>query len=228
MPQDEKGHNLDFIQPTNGQAQSAVDSQKQQHAFIEQLKEPSPIGKHSNGLVIAIIATVVVLVEFVISLAITTNRSSNIKTLDRRISDAKAQLATEPLASLDTQITYLSNGLKTYEKSVSDDRNFAYLWKDLKQKTVDNTRLRNLSVSNKNVVTITGEARDYSDIAKLIVSYRGSDSLRNVALLSTVSREKLKEFSLTANYVAPVITPVSPTNSILPTQSAQGTTGAQL
>lgn len=178
----------------------------EQKAFIERLedsnRQESIIAKLDRSVLYTVIIIGLLFVQLIVVFILSATKKSQLATKNDIIQSANRDLS-GPLAQVDQQVEAITKGFQKYNTDAKYDRALTSLWEDLKTKTIADTRIKVLSLDQNNGLKIDGEAKSFSDIAKLISSLNGSASIKNVSLANSNSSEKFKQFSLKATYQAP-------------------------
>lgn len=178
----------------------------EQKAFIERLedsnRQESIIARLDRSVIYTVIIIGLLFIQLIVVFILSATKKSQLTTKNDIIQSANRDLS-GPLAQVDQQVEAITQGLQKYNSDSKYDRALTSLWDDLKTKTIADTRIKVLSLDQNNGLKIDGEAKSFSDIAKLISSLNGSTSIKNISLANSNSSEKFKQFSLKATYQAP-------------------------
>jgi Tfp pilus assembly protein PilN len=173
----------------------------EQKSFVSQVSEPGTFSsKISPAMLFAIVALVVVIIEAFFTFILISTANSKLKTQESKITQYTTQINEGTLKATNEQVNQILNGLNVYQQYKNNSVDYASLWSDLSTHTVANVQLKALSIDRKGLVKIDGQATNFSDIANLIASLSKTQSMKNVALISSNSNGQNKDFSLTAHY----------------------------
>lgn len=180
-------------------AQNIQSSKEKQKAFLEEVSSLPQAAKTNKTLFYTLIIGALIVAEIAISAIIILNKKAQLEAKDNIITTAQKELA-GPLKQIDEQVTAITSGLTLYSKEPAFSRTLGPLWSELQAKTVDNTRFKVFSINRENVLNIEGEAREFTDISKLVTSLKKSKLITGVSIASTSKSKDAKLFTLKATY----------------------------
>jgi len=174
---------------------------KSQRSFVDRVTNNFNPSKFDSVTLVVIILAGIILVEFVISWFMVLNKQSAIKTQEEKISQTQAELNSPNMDIVKKQYDNIVNGLASYKKLNPDSTNLAKMYSEIEKSMIDNTRISTLNyISDGSVLQISGEAKTFSDLARLIASFKKSQILTNVELVSSGSGEGIKQYTLKTTY----------------------------
>lgn len=188
--------------------------------------ELPPLEPQKNYLSLFSVLAVILIIIVAIGLyVIRLTNASALKTKDAEMQSLSDELGTNPLKDLDLQMIGLQAGIIAFQRVVSGELYYSKLFTELEKRDPKNVKLTAFSLDDKGLIKLSGEASDFTSIAKLIRSLENSSMFDDVKLVSSTSADSKTGAKLTFSLTLSVKTselkktntsasPVNPNNNI--------------
>ena len=176
--------------------------EKSQKSFVDQITNNFNPSKFDKGTLVVVVLAGIVVLEFLVAWFMTINKQSAIRTQDEKISQANQQINSPTMDPVVKQYKTIEKGLASYKSLNPESTDLAKMFSELEKTILENTRISSITYSSEgSQIQISGEARSYIDVAKLVTSFKKSKILTGVDLSSTSSAENIKQYVIKTKYV---------------------------
>lgn len=156
--------------------------------------------------IFSIIALVIVLVAAIGLYIMKANKNSLLSTKTAEANGLIQQLNTPPLNSLNQQIIDLENGLGVFQSAMQGKVYYSKMFSELGRITPKNVRLTAFSMDETGAIKVSGEADDFSSVAKFVKSMQDSPDFSGVKLVSSTVSETVGTGKVTFSVTSKVNT----------------------
>lgn len=174
---------------------------EEQKSFIKSLNEDSDEPKTQSFSVIFEVLLLLAIVHFLVFLFINTRNSQKISLAEAEIKDLESQFQNSDLQATKKQLDDISDRLKLFNQFNKTTKSYEDFWTQIKQRLVKDASYDSLALNEKGEVSVTGKAKSYESIAKLLASLKTDPPIfQKVKLTNANSEETYKTFTMTFIY----------------------------